>query len=171
MVCPACLVNRNGPASYCTVSDTVPCCITFPEVPVTVMVYVPGVVPELPLPPPPLLPPPHPSAPVTAESNTSIPRMLEHFLLPTWTQANKTHVRITHQLGTVLITVSDGGKAPADNLKGTTSRRQSICGRRHPSHAVHAFREPNGLFHLPVFKIQDLDGTALGAGYIGVYAV
>ena len=60
--------------------ETVPVLVIAPEVPVTVMTYVPGVVPEFPPPPPapPLPLPPQPSAPPTMKkSNTSIPRMLQ----------------------------------------------------------------------------------------------
>lgn len=62
--------------------ETVPRCVMLPEVPVTVMVYVPGVVPGFPPPPPPLLLPPQPGAPPTTQkSRTSIPSTLHHFRL------------------------------------------------------------------------------------------
>jgi hypothetical protein len=59
----------------------------------------------------------------------------------------------------------------AGHLGITASGSGSICSRRHPSHAIHAFREPNGLFELPIFQIQDLDGASLGTTQIRVCAV
>jgi len=48
---------------------------------------------------------------------------------------------------------------------------RSVCSRRHPRHAVHAFREPNGLFQLPIFKIQNFDGAAVGTAHVSVCRV
>lgn len=67
--------------NYWTVRETVPDCVIAPEVPVTVTVYVPSVVPELPPPPPPPPPPlpPLPHAeitPVKETSSTSIPSII-----------------------------------------------------------------------------------------------
>jgi|SRR5215831_14460858 len=53
----------------------------------------------------------------------------------------------------------------------TTPQGRSIWSRWHPSHAIHAFREPYGLFQLPILKIQDLYGAALGTTHIGMCAV
>jgi hypothetical protein len=63
------------------------------------------------------------------------------------------------------------GLVLVDNLEDVGPRKRSICNGRHPSHTVDAFREPDGLFQFPIFKIQDFDGAALGAGHVGVYAV
>lgn len=68
---------------YCTDREIVARCVIVPEVPVTVMMYVPGVVPEFPPVPPPAAPPLplplQPNAPPTAqESSTSIARTLHH---------------------------------------------------------------------------------------------
>src|SRR5580658_3126681 len=62
-----------------------------PEVPVTVMMYEPGVVPGF-APPPPL--PPQPSAPPRTEKNsTSIPGVLHHLRRRTGTPTSKMHAR------------------------------------------------------------------------------
>src|SRR5208282_2107232 len=63
---------------------------------VTVMTYVPGVVPGFPPPPPtpPLPPPPQPSAPATTEkSNTSSPSVLHHLRRRAGMPTSRMHAR------------------------------------------------------------------------------
>ena len=65
-----------------------------PEVPVTVMTYVPGVVPEFPPPPPLLPPPPQPSAPpIPQASSTNIPRMPRHLRRRAGMPTSRMHAR------------------------------------------------------------------------------
>jgi hypothetical protein len=83
---------------YCTFRETVPVCVRVPEVPVTVTVYVPGVVPPPPPPPPPptLPPPPQPSElPMTEKSSASIPSLQDHLRHLAGMATSKMHARAT----------------------------------------------------------------------------
>src|ERR1700678_3215283 len=73
---------ENSDGRYCTTRVTVPVSLTPPEVPVSVMVYVPAVVPGVPPPPaPPLLLPPLPQArtpPLRVTISASNPSIVCH---------------------------------------------------------------------------------------------
>ena len=89
----------NSGAGYCTVSVTVPVSVVAPEVPVTVTVYVPAVVPGLlvPPPPPPVLPPPPPHASTPLASVTrsiNIPSIVCHLRRRAGMPKSRMHARV-----------------------------------------------------------------------------